>query len=104
MEYKIVKCEVKSRAGKYQLVDKSINIAIHEAPAYVMEAYNRGVRDFEVKLAGEIVWSPQYRLGVLEVTYEQPKKQTFTREEVIDLLYKVSPWTSADQCIDDCFK
>lgn len=55
-------------------------------PQYVIEAYNSGAREFEIEMVELVTYGPRFKQGLLEVTYEKPKKQHFTRKEVIALI------------------
>lgn len=61
-------------------------LGIPKLPEYVIEAYNSGVRDFEIEYVAKTTWELQFKQGLLHVTYEKPKKQNFTRDEAIALI------------------
>lgn len=62
-------------------------INIPSLPEHIEEAYKRGVRSFKLKvqeiISQDAIYTPQ---GLLDVTYDEPKKQTFTREEVLRIM------------------
>lgn len=57
-------------------------------PEYVIEAYMSGQREFEIEENIKTVEVKEftYKQGLLEVSYTKPKRQTFTREEVLNML------------------
>lgn len=57
-------------------------------PEFVMEAYSKGIREFYVEMKTKTVITEELvygHLGLLKVTYDEPKKQNFTREDMIRL-------------------
>lgn len=71
-------------------------------PEHVIEAFEAGIRHFELVMKEEPVYRlvPAYtQQGLMDIVYEKPKKQTFTREEVTHLL-KQSQFEVIDSEID----
>lgn len=61
---------------------------VKKLPEYVIEAYDKGIRNFEIEIIEKIVGEPLFKMGLLEVTYSKPKRQTFTRDEVLEIMYR----------------
>lgn len=76
-------------------------------PEYVMEAYKAGVTEFEIiEYEGELVYN---KFGLLKVLYEIPKRQTFTRGEVLNIIIAANGleklnYLGAKQWLDNNFK
>lgn len=100
MNTKIIKCKLIQYVNNYTLVGKEDSTMHWSAPQYVVEAYNSGVREFSVELVEETILKPQFKQGLLEVTYEKPKKQNFTREEVIEMLLTQGSLTDDESRIE----
>lgn len=104
-------CYIKKINSYYYLYDKDSERFIGSntknappssyLPEYVIEAYEQGVREFKLQFEAKEEWYPVYdKQGLLKITYETPKKQTFTREEVIKILKKVSEYNKYNEDIN----
>lgn len=125
MQSKTVKCTIQKSGDKYYLMNKQPQNGVprilasnrttraimeQHLPEYVIEAYELGIREFELAFypiqRTVTFWEPEYsKQGLLEVKYNKPKKEMFTREEVAKMLEKYDSMSCTminyDEVLDD---
>lgn len=80
------------RCKKVEATRGSMNIKNpHTIPEHIIEAFTHGITKFNMTLIEKSKTITTFELGyttqgLLDITYEKPKKQTFTREEVLEIL------------------